>query len=34
LSPNAKYEIPYRYKLTIIGHLANCVGSLELHYRF
>ena len=22
------------YGLTIIGHLANCIGSVELHYRF
>ena len=34
LTPNAKQEAPYQYKLTIIGHLANCVGSIELHYRF
>ena len=34
LSPNPGQESPFRYKLTLKGHLANCVGSLELHYRF
>jgi len=34
LSAKPYNDLPYEYKLSIIGHLANCVGSLELHYRF
>ena len=34
LSAKPDPEANYEYRLTIIGHLSNCVGSLELHYRF
>ncbi|MBQ2172209.1 MAG: DUF4421 family protein [Bacteroidales bacterium] len=30
----ASGEPEYYYKLNVLGHLSNCVGSFEVHYRF